>query len=168
MKSTLNWCPFFVGVVFAALLVGCGSSESPPPASSDKQHDDDHDHKSHEEDGAHAKPESLAEAVVEVEQLCNAIQSAFAEGDLDKADGPVHELGHLLEELPKLAAKESLSEAGQQQVQQAVDSLMDSFGALDERIHHGDGEGKSYDEVASSIDDALAELKSVGMQEKSP
>ena len=46
--------------------------------------------------------------------------------------------------LSELAAKDSLSEADQQQVKQSVDSLMDSFGAVDERLHGGDDAGKSY------------------------
>jgi len=143
-------------------LTGCGSSETAIPATTAESHD----HDSHS-DHAHGEPASLADAVTEVERLRGEIQAAFAAGDLDKADGPVHELGHLLEELPEVAAKESLAEADQQQIKQSVDALMDSFAALDERVHGGDSAGKSYDEVASQIESALAELKSIG-KEKSP
>jgi len=39
---------------------------------------------------------------------------------------------------------------------------MDSFAALDERVHGGDSAGKSNDEVAAPIDSTLAESRSIG------
>lgn len=144
-------------------VAGCGGSQT--TASNPPSKQQDHDHASHGDEQGHAHPESFAEAVTEVEELCAAIKTAFAADKLEEADGPVHEICHLVEELPALAAKESLSAADQQQIKQSVDALMDSFAALDERVHGGDSAGKSYDEVAAQIDSALAELKSIGKEE---
>jgi len=154
-----------LGGVLACLpcLTGCGSSGTAAPTTSAADHDDDHDHDAHGDhpDGTSA---SLAGAVSEVERLRGEIQAAFAAGQLEKADGPVHAIGHLLEDLPKLAATKSLSEADQQQVKRSVDALMNNFAALDERVHGGDSAGKSFDEVAAQIESALTELKSIGKE----
>ena len=163
MNSTFR--PFVGGlfILVGIALAGCGGTQTAAPSPSVDQHD--HEHEAPGDGHEHAHPESFAETLKEVEELRAEIQTAFAAGDLAKADGPVHAVGHLLEELPELAAKESLSEAEQHQVKQSIGRLMDSFAALDERVHGGDGTGKSYDEVAVQIDAALDDLKSVGKKE---
>jgi hypothetical protein len=145
-------------------LVGCGGAQTTAPNSPADRHD--HDHKTHAD--GHAHPESFAAAVTEVEQCRAEIKTAFASDDLAKADGPLHEIGHLLKKLPELAAKEPLSETDQQQVKQAVDSLMDSFAELDERVHSGGRAGKSYDDVANDIDKAIAKVNAIKLQETQP
>lgn len=174
MSSTSRPLMRCIGLAAAVFLTGCGRSEStvsrPSGEHGNHQHDGDHehDHESHGDSQAHSEPESLADAVAEIERLRGAIDQGFAAGDLDQADGPVHEIGHLIEELPELAAKESVSEEDQQQVKQAVDSLMDSFAALDERVHGGASAGKSYDDVASQVDDAMAILRAIEPPEEQP
>ena len=170
MNSVLRWLACLVGLVGVAGLIGCGSSETTRPVSVAEEHEHEHEHdgESHEDNHAHAESESLADAVATIERLRSSVQESFAAGELDEADGPVHEVGHLLEELPELAAGESLSAIQQEQVKQAVDSLMDSFAALDERLHGGSDVGKSYDEVAAQIEEALAELKTVCQEESAP
>ena len=119
--------------------------------------------------GAPAKPavadrqepqysESLNDSVADAKRLNDEIRDAFAAGDLQAADGPVHEIGHLLASLSERVGQMSLSEADQQKVDFATNSLMDCFGALDERLHGGESKGKSYGNVAESIDTALSEL----------
>ena len=46
--------------------------------------------------------------------------------------------------------------------------MMESFAAVDERVHGGDGVGKSYDEVAIQIDEAIARLKAMKLPESQP
>jgi hypothetical protein len=166
MKSLLQWSGLYAGLLSVAWLAGCGSSASTDSQPTVERRESDHDHHQGSPAGhhAHGNAKSLGDALAKVERLRNAIQVAFAAKDLATADGPVHEIGHLLEELPELAAKESLSAKDQQQVKQSVDSLMKSFAALDERVHGGDGAGKSYDDVAGQIDSALTQLKSVGKE----
>lgn len=157
----------WLGLVAVACVsvAGCGGAQTTASNPTSQQHD--HEHASHGDEHEHAHPESFTETLTKVDELRAKIKTAFAAGKLEEADGPVHEIGHLLEEIPELAAKQSLPDADQQQVKQAVDALMESFAALDERLHGGDSAGKSYDEVAAQIDSALAELKTIG-KAKSP
>ena len=155
--------PFVLFMLASISLAGCGSAHT--PASTAPADEQDRDMALHADDREHAHPESFAGTLTELDELCAAIKTAFAAGDFKEADGPVHAVGHLLGELPELAAKESASEANRQQVKQAVETLMGSFAALDERVHGGGATGKSYDEVASEIDEALATLKAIELPE---
>ncbi len=148
-----------------AALIGCGSSEARSPVAVIAQHD--HDHESQGDSHGHTTSKSLADMVVKVEKLSSTIQEAFTSGDIEKGHGPLHEIGHLLEALPEIAAKESLGSGQQEQLKEAVDSLMDSFGTLDERLHSGGNDGKSIDEVAAQIEAAMFKLKAVGKGENS-
>ena len=163
MNPMIRRFSFGLLMVASTSLAGCGASQTSDSTSSSDQHD--HDKELHAGAHKHAAPKSLDGALKQLDELRTAVKTAFSAGDLEKADGPVHEVGHLLEALPELAVNESLSEANQQQVEQAVDSLMASFAALDERVHGGDAAGKSYDEVASEIDEALAKLKAIKLPE---
>ena len=162
MNSTWRYSVLFAGVVCTMCMEGCGASNTEGPRLSIEQH---HDHEPHGDDHVQSQFESLADVSAKVKQFRSSIQEAFAASDMDKADGPVHEVGHLLAEIPKLAENWSLSATEQRQVNQAVDSLMDCFGALDERIHSGGSGGKSFDDVAAQIDAAITELESIGDQE---
>jgi hypothetical protein len=160
MNPMLRSFSYGLFVLVGVALIGCGGSETTASSSSVDQQD----HEARVDDHEHAHPESFAGAVTKVEELLADIKTSMAAGDLAKADGPVHEVGHLLEKLLELASTESLSEADQQQVERAVDSLMDSFAALDERVHGGESKGKSYDEVAAPIEAALSEVRSIGKE----
>lgn len=163
MTSLLRFGRHWIGIFCVAGIVGCGSTE--PGQSSVEQPDHGHDHESHGDSHASEEAVSFEDALAEVERLHGEIRDAFAAGEPKEADGAVHGIGHLLQDLPELAAEQSLAEADQQQVKEAVESLMDSFAAIDERIHVGEEAGKTYDEVATQIDAALAELKLLGKEE---
>ncbi|MBB76907.1 MAG: hypothetical protein CMJ75_20575 [Planctomycetaceae bacterium] len=157
-------------------LAGCDGSPVIVSPSRDAQTDphnatdDPHGHqKEPPADGREvARPESYGAALEQLDALCAATQDAFANDDLQEADGPVHAIGHLLEELPQLAGQESPSETVQQQVKEAVDALMVSFGALDGRVHGGGSAGKSYREVAAEIEEAVAKLKAITLSGAQP
>lgn len=149
-----------------AALIGCGSSEARSPVAVVDEHD--HHHTSHDDSHEHTPSGSLANLVTKVEELSATIQDAFKAGDPEKGHGPLHEIGHVLEALPEIAAKESLASAQQEQLKAAVDSLMDSFGALDERLHGSGNDGKSFDEVAAQIEAAMFKLKAVCEGEQTP
>lgn len=140
-----------LGGVF--IFAGCPDSETGPVESAEGHHDHDHGHGGHED-----HPETYAEAVDQLESIDKTIRDAFAADDADTAHGPLHDIGHLLEEVTELAQKETMSEEQRADVQQAVESLFDLYGAVDATMHGG--EGKSYDEVKDDIDAALATLKS--------
>ena len=163
-------CLYGLLMLASLSLAGCGDSPTTAPDSPAEQQDHDHQAHGDEHEHAHAHSESFAEALTEVEEFHAAIKAAIGANDLDKADGPIHEVGHVLEELPKLAAKESLPESDLEQVKQTVDTLMDRFGAVDERIHDGDADGaaKLYDEIAEEVDEAIAALKAIELPESQP
>lgn len=145
---------FAVGGV---LVIGCDSA-SPPAAAPARPaaaaHDHDHDH------GDHDEPETVAEGVAQLEKLCADVKAHLAAGDHEKADGPVHMVGHLLEDLGKLVAKEK--PAAEAEAKQALEAIFESFDKLDTVIHGADEEARKkldYAEHAPAIEAALAKLK---------
>lgn len=163
MRKSLGWFCLAVSVFVGGALPGCGDAQTGGVKPTTEQHD--HDHESADGAGDHAPIESLSEVIAEVDELRAKIESASAAGNLEEAHEPLHEVGHLLEELSRLAGEASLSEAEQQTVKQSVETLMDSFSAIDERLHAGNDSGASYDEVAAKIDAALSNLKAIGIKE---
>ena len=155
----------FAWIVVASIVVaGCAQTSSEPTVKHDDENQGEHDHDSHD----HQESLTFAAALQEADQLREGIKTAFADNDMEKADGPVHRMGFLLHHLPDLATKASLSESDQQQVQLAVDALTDCFGAVDERLHGGESAGKSYDEVATQVDEQFEELKAIKLPESHP
>jgi len=134
--------------VLSVSLVGCGGSgsneksgEDRPPISID------------ELEGAHSAhhhAETYPEAVAELEAMNKTIADAFTKGDISAADEPIHEVGHVLEELVAMAKKESMDEAAVAAIAAAVESLFDAFAQVDEKIHGG--EGATYDQVQADIE----------------
>ena len=83
---------------------------------------------------------------------CGEAKDALSAGDVKKADKAVHKIGHVLEELPELAAKET-ELAGDDTIKPAIDDLFDCFDRIDRKLH--EDAGKTYDEVADRIDAAM-------------
>lgn len=133
-------------------LVGCGGgadrSADRPPVSIDELE------AAHE---GHSHADNYVDAIAELEEMRGVIAKAFADGDLDAAHDPLHEVGHVLDELVSLAKKDGVSEEGISAIESAVNTLMDNFGAVDEKFH-GE-EGKDYSEVKDAIDAAMEQLK---------
>ena len=116
----------------------------------------DHEHAEHEH-GEHEHHESYAAAVAELDQLRGEVKAALSENNLEKADEPIHEIGHILGELPELAAKEA-ELANDSTVKPAIDDLFDCFNQIDKKVH--EDTGKTYDELADRIDAAMETLRS--------
>ena len=85
MRFLCHRMSFCIALAFAAFLFGCQESSQPAgEEAANVQHDHDHDHShdhshgpGHESDGdEHAHPESLADALAEVERLRDVIQTA--------------------------------------------------------------------------------------------
>ncbi len=86
--------------------------------------------------------------------LRDTIRDSLAAGDKDKADEALHDLGHVLEQIPELA--KSHSSDASEAVKQDVDDLFNLFGKLDEQIHaHAE---VTYDEYSEKIDAAIERL----------
>jgi hypothetical protein len=145
-------------------FVGCGPSSSTKPASNVAKHDD-HEHERGHKEGKHGDeaghkehhPDTYAEAVKEIDELRTTVKNALAKDDTEKADKPLHEVGHILEDVVALAQKASLDAAKQDEIKKAVEQLFDSFGKVDEKIHGR--KGSTYEEESQKIDAAMATLR---------
>ncbi len=137
-----------------APLPGCGTAEDGPEGHShDHGHDHDHEH-------AH-RPDSLHEAVAELEDLSEAIQAAIVDGDPEDAHDPLHEIGHLLEAIPDVAAETDLPESEWDAVKAASERLFEAFGDIDKAYHVEDGDKKAaYEEVSDVLEEAIEEIRS--------
>ncbi len=131
-------------IVITLTIIGCEPAAKPKPGAGADTSSGGPEH-------AHA--ETLADAVKELEGICATIKAAFAKDDAEAAHDPLHDVGHVLEEIPDLVAKSALDEAGKAEALAAQKSLYDSFEAVDQGMH-GSG-GKKYSEVAEAIDAAL-------------
>ena len=97
------------------------------------------------------------EGIEKLTSMRDTMRDAFAAKDIDKAHGPLHEVGHLLEALPGLFEKEVADEASRAAVRKEVDELFDQFGKVDAKLH---GEkGADYADVSRQIDEALERLR---------
>lgn len=138
-------------VLGLSLLVGSGCEESTTtntaaPAGEHVHGHDEHDH----------GPESLKDAIAELESMRNTIRDAFAKNDHDAAHDPLHEVGHVLEAIPELAKKEKVTAENQAAIEKSVNDLMDAFGRVDKTMHGQ--EGSSYKEESATIDAAIEAL----------
>ena len=171
-----------LGVVLLSYLFlvtpGCGTSDQGPAkaTASKHDHDHDHDHEGHDhaghdhgkEAGAEkgatpekkvVKAETFSEAVTLLGGLHASIRDGFEKNDIDSAHGPLHDVGHLLEQIPALAGKETQDAAVLDEVKKQVDELFDLYGKVDEKLH---GEkGADYKDVAEKINAAMEKLKMI-------
>ena len=151
-----SWC------ALAIFTVGC----EPPQGSSGTQagHGEDHAH-DHGDDhrGEHQHPETYEEALAEIKELHESVREVFTSGgDPHDADADVHEVGHLLEDLPDLAEMLDLSVEAMSEVKQAADRAFEAYADLDTLIHDGpDAVDVTFEEVNEIVDAALADLEAV-------
>ncbi len=109
---------------------------------------------------------SFAEVVTTLVEMKNAIRDGFASGDLDGAHEPLHEVGHSLSALVELAEKEEFTTEQVDALKAATESLLDDFGEIDKTFHGG--EGKTYDELADSVAEAMKTITDMaGVEDKS-
>jgi len=157
-----------VAIASLAIVTGCAPSAPTAPASaktaaghSHDDHDEHADHDDHDHDhGDHEEPETVAAGLAQLEKICADAKAHLAAGDYDKADGPVHMVGHLLEDLGELVAKEK--PAAEAEARKALDAMFECFDKIDSAIHAADEEARKkldYAEHAPAIEAAIAKLK---------
>jgi len=110
----------------------------------------------------HVHPDTLAGLVAEVEKLAGVVSAAMAEGVREKADSPLHEIGHLLEDVEHLAKEAKLTPEAEAAVTKAGSELFDAFDALDRAVHAGDDLAKAWEGKAEAIAAAMKVLKDAG------
>lgn len=107
-------------------------------------------------EGDHA-PATFSEGLSSLATMKSNIQSAFEKSDPESAHHDLHEIGHTLDSLEKLAKTSSMAEADQVAVVAAIESLFEAYGKLDEMMHGGDE--IAYKDIAGDIDAAMASLE---------
>lgn len=150
-----------VGVVAA----GCGRAPAPAakkvvPAVAVHDHDEDHGH-DHDHDHGHADHEShdtLTDALTELKKVCVNAKGELAAKNLDKADGHVHMVGHLIDDMHKLVGTSQLPAEGQAAAKKALDEIFECFDDLDSALHSSDSavrEAVDYLKHEPKIDAAI-------------
>ena len=172
MQTSPTRLGFSLAVALTALPLGGCSQQGGEPTGGGSQEAGDHagdhegDHAGHgdhsEHDGDHGDhgadaPEDFDAAVAQLSELRDKIVSALEADDAEAAHDPLHDIGHTLEHVEQYAGNLDLSEAEQEKVDSAINSLFDAFGSIDEQFHGG--EGKSLDEVRDSIDASMEKLR---------
>ncbi len=143
------------GVVTTSLLIA-GCTPAPPAKPAGGQAHDDHDH-DHDHGDGEGHPETYAKAVEQIVMMNSRIKHAFDAKDTRGADGPVHAIGHLLEDVGGLAEQAGLNEEQRTAVHDAVQKLFAAFADVDGKLHGK--EGKDYGEVSAEVEAAIEVLK---------
>lgn len=147
-----------LGLVFIYSGFCHGCADTGPVTTSQSSgtaaHEDDHRH-----GDDHNHPESLEDGLKELATLRDTVRDAFAKNDTETAHGPLHDVGHLLEDITALTAKRGLSDEAIATAKQNIETLFDSFGAVDKTMHGK--EGSTYDEVSAEIDAAIQALQAL-------
>ena len=135
-------------------------------------HDHDgHDHGSHDGDKAeampagegddhgHDHPETLAELVGELDKLVAVVQEGMEANVREKAESPVHELGHFLGDVEGLAKEAKLPAEVETAVIAASEALFTAFDKIDVAIHGTEDLTKVWSEEAAGIEAGMKTLK---------
>ncbi|MEI7861351.1 MAG: hypothetical protein WCJ21_01920 [Planctomycetota bacterium] len=158
-------------------LTGCTPpaptpTASQPPVPAAVAHDHDHDAKPaaadhHDHDEDHKHPETLAAAVAELATLCGSAKEALVAGDREKADGPVHAAGHLLEDMAGLITAAKLPAAAEGVATKAVEEIFSGFDKLDAAIHAAGTEAVEHAPHIEQIEAGLKSLLSLTSKKES-
>jgi len=157
-----------VGGFFAS---GCAPAQAPQakPVMEKASHEHDHGkkdaHEGHDHDhdhGEHATHDTLAGAVAEVVKISASVKEELGKKNLDNADGHVHMVGHLVEDMHRLVGSAKLSDEAKAGATKALDEIFDCFDKLDTALHSSDEkvrEAIDYLEHEPRIQAAIEELK---------
>ncbi len=130
-----------------------------------------HDHGSHDGEKAeampaaegeahdHHHPETLAELVGELDKLVAFVKEGMEANVREKADAPVHELGHFLGDVEGLAKEAKLPAEIETAVIAASEALFTAFDKIDVAIHGTDDLTKVWSEEAAGIEAGMKTLK---------
>ncbi len=168
-----------LSAVAAAAVLAVSCARLAPPAEADHDHaaergdrsahDRAHEH-AHADDHDHAatgkavtSPASFADALATVIELDGQIRTACEGDEPEAAHDELHSIGHLLEELPGLAATAGMPLDGEA-VSRSAGILFDAFSRIDDKLHGG--EGSTYAEEAETIGRELGSFRAFLVEHK--
>ena len=140
---------FLFTMCLCSVMSGCNDASDSQSGEADHGHDHDHDHSARLPFGA---------LVGEIAEHSEEIKAAFDGGNKDEAHDPLHEIGHLVQQLPEAAAETDLAEADWNAVKEASEKLMEAFGKVDALFHDDEG-GSTFAEVEEDVQAAMAVLQ---------
>jgi hypothetical protein len=160
------------------LMVGCAPAKAPQakPAATASSHDhaDDHahdpvkksgaddDHAHAHDHGEHTAHDTLAGALAELETICASVKEELGKKNLDDADGHVHMVGHLVDDMHRLVGSAKITDDAKAVAKKALDEVFECFDTLDTALHSSDEKVKEaidYLEHEPRIQAAIGELK---------
>lgn len=151
-QKNYRWCAVLT-VAMTTGFAGCESQEGAKVATAELEQPVSHSHADVSEGAT-----NFSTAFEDIEAMKNKICQAFANGTPDDAHDTLHDVGRSLEKLPELAAEEAkLSNEQLAAVNEAVESLFDGFGKLDDTMHGG--EEVDVKELEEKLTQALTKLK---------
>ncbi len=158
-----------IPAVAPVIMTGCQPASPTQEKNSTPDAQATHDHHGHDHhhdhgDGEH--PETYAEAVQQLEKLHNIIRDAFTSDNKDAAHDPLHQIGHLLEDIGELAEKASLGKEQLTAVKKAKEDLFDAYTQIDSVFH--EKKEIKYEDLEKKIDSALAVLQNAVKKEAKP
>lgn len=151
----------------APLLAGCFSGDSPTPRPPRVDVGRTTDVGSPEQGPASPQPartptyelpKTYEAGVRRVVELRDRLRAGWRGDEHDEVHEPLHELGPLLRELPKLLDGEDLPEAERAKRVRAIHALYEMFGLIDSKLHSGFG--ATYDDLEEEIDRRVGDLRS--------
>jgi hypothetical protein len=110
-----------------------------------------------------AAPASFADALATIIELDGKIRTACEGDEPEAAHDELHSIGHLLEELPGLAATAGIPLDGEA-VSRSAGVLFDAFSRIDDKLHGG--EGSTYAEEAETIARELGSFRAFLVEHK--
>jgi hypothetical protein len=160
-------------LVLTLVAAGCAPAKPPQakPAETTAPHDHSSDH-SHDhakknghadhDHGDHAAHDTLAGALAEMEKICTRVKKELSAKNLDEADGHVHMVGHIVDDMHRLVGSAKLREDVKAAATKALDEIFEAFDKLDTALHSSDKKVKEaidYLEHEPRIQAAIGELK---------
>lgn len=131
---------------------GCNSTEQANEEKDGHGHSHDHDHA--------GDPKSLRAAITQLRGMWADISTAMDNNEPDAAHDSLHEVGHVLESMPDLAAETDLPESEWNEVKTEVEKLFEEFGNIDSAFHKQDGDKVgAYESAKTAIDEGIAALE---------
>ena len=153
MRSFTQLSLSFLVAVCLIGFVGCqdsGKSKVVQKSTSEPLHDE-HD------ESEHPHADNFDDAVAELAEMQENIKEGFAEDKAEEAEGSLHDVVHVLENLEKFIGESDMDDEVKTSLGEAIESLYSSYGAVDDKLHGI--EGKDYDEVSEQIEAAIKTLQ---------
>jgi hypothetical protein len=143
--------------------VGCGKARQTSPTAPNQQPASTNAHGDEDEDAGHAHvaalPQDLSSGIAALQEHYRAIKGAFEQGDTQKAHEPLHDVGGVLEVLPKLVQATGLAAADAKKANQSADKMFEAYSRIDEALHQG--KPADYKAVAGVLDENMAVISAV-------